>query len=232
MIIVRNRSGLWLILVVAAASACGCVSQRERSQAGAPARAPRIESLTPSSTAAGVSFMRQPSGASAVIVSGGNFIAGARVYYGASALDTTFASTAGLTAIVPAEIYEKPGRISVTVHNPDGQVSSAVTFEVYPFTGSAPILVSLQPAESIAGKAFNVQPNGDSALILKGKNFRPGIVAVFDGVVLDTTFADSSGGTAIVPSKLIHNPKTVPVQVKNPDGAISNVVSFAIRGAL
>jgi large repetitive protein len=85
--------------------------------------APTITSLSPPSAAAG-------SPAFTLTVTGANFLNGSQVFFGSTALTTTFQSSTSLTAPVTAALIANPGAIMVTVANPGGSRSAAATFTV------------------------------------------------------------------------------------------------------
>ena len=85
--------------------------------------APTITSLQPSSGTAGMA-------AFPLSVSGANFINGSQVVFGGTPLATTFFGSGTLNGAVTAALVSKPGPVSVTVVNPGGATSAAVTFQV------------------------------------------------------------------------------------------------------
>lgn len=80
-----------------------------------PARA--ILALSPSQSPAGVIFQKQPTGEAAIAVLGAGFAPGDTVAWGGRPLNTTFAHSRLLTAIVPPEVLGEPGEVEVTVEN-------------------------------------------------------------------------------------------------------------------
>src|SRR5207253_1243442 len=93
------------------------------SWAGAGPAAPTLTALTPSSTTAG-------GPAFTLVADGGNFVSGATVLWNGAARTTTFVSATQVTATIPAADIAAAGTAAVTVRNPDGQVSNALTFTV------------------------------------------------------------------------------------------------------
>ena len=89
---------------------------------------PTLSTLTPSSaTAGGPAFTLTADGA--------NFVSGATLLWNGAARTTTFVSATRITAAIPAADVVAAGTASVTVRNPDGQVSSAQTFTITPAGG-------------------------------------------------------------------------------------------------
>jgi hypothetical protein len=93
----------------------------------------------------------------------------------------------------------------------------------------APVITKLYPAESVAGRKFQVQLGDISAIAIAGKNFERGSKILFDGRPLDTAFGGPAAVTATVPDDLIARPAEIQVRVENPDGKASNAVPFKIR---
>ncbi len=81
---------------------------------------PTLTTLSPTSAPAG-------GAAFTLTVNGSNFINGATVYWGATALTTTFVSVTQLTANVPASLIANAGTANITVTTPVG-TSGALTF--------------------------------------------------------------------------------------------------------
>ena len=61
---------------------------------------------------------------------GTNFTNGATVVFGGTSLTTTFVSATQLTAVVPASLVAQAGTAGVTVVDPLGGVTSAVSFTI------------------------------------------------------------------------------------------------------
>jgi len=98
---------------------------------------PAIQALSPSQIAAG-------SAAFNLGIFGSNFVPGAVVTFGTTALSTTWQNSGALTAAVPATLVAQAGTIPVTVMNPGtgAGTSSAVNFAV-----TAPaVTVAVNPA--------------------------------------------------------------------------------------
>jgi hypothetical protein len=92
--------------------------------------APAIRSLHPEKTAAGVAFNVQSNGLSAMGVVGENFLPGLKLWIDGKPLETSFGGVDQLGAVVPPEIFARPGRYAVVVENPDGKRSPAKEFVV------------------------------------------------------------------------------------------------------
>ena len=85
------------------------------------------------------------------------------------------------------------------------------------------------PPWTRAGVAFQTQPSGESAMAIHGKGFRPGAVVSLGGTRLPATYGDRAWLTVIVPAPLYAKPGTLALRVENPDGGVSNSVTFEVR---
>jgi hypothetical protein len=204
----------WLVGILIWGSAC--VSREER-EAGSPA--PRVDRVVPDKVVAGQPFQVQPGGESAVAVTGENLIAGSRVRLNGEALATAWSEDGrSASAIVPPELFAEPGMYPLSVESPSGQVSNAIPFTVLPKTGPAPVVKRLYPETAVAGKPFNEQPGGKSALGVVGENFLPGAAIEIDGEAQETTFNNTDNVAALVPVKFTSKPRRLRITVRNPDG--------------
>ena len=89
------------------------------------AGAPVLTSINPSAAAAG-------GPAFTLTVNGSNFVSNSTVRWNGSDRTTTFVSSSQLTAAIPATDVASPGTVAVTVANPGGSTSNALTFTVTP----------------------------------------------------------------------------------------------------
>jgi hypothetical protein len=89
-----------------------------------------ISELFPPKTRAGTVFNRQPNGGAAMGLTGANFRQGVVVVFGGTPLETVFSDVDRLSALVPANLLEKPGAVHVVVRNPDGKASQPARFIV------------------------------------------------------------------------------------------------------
>lgn len=208
--------------------ATGCGTQQKPAEAPAAASAPKIDSLQPNYTSRKTPFNLQPDGQSALAVSGKNIPAGSILLWNGQPLKTSVGATF-VAASVPANFYETPGTVSITLKAGDsGQISNALTFTVYPTTGPAPQISNAYPAGTEPGKAFNVQPDGHSAFSVSGNGFLPGAALFFNGRKLPTAFGDATGVSGAVPAESFASAGSYPVWVVNPDGKQSNKLIFKV----
>jgi hypothetical protein len=94
--------------------------------------APAIAELFPDKAQAGKPFNVQPNGVVAMGLTGINFLPGAKISMNGKTLDTNFGNVDQLAAIIPPDVYAKPGKVQVVVTNPDGKQSPPKDFTVNP----------------------------------------------------------------------------------------------------
>jgi hypothetical protein len=92
----------------------------------------------------------------------------------------------------------------------------------------APRIEKLAPPSTTAGKGFQVQPSGESAVSVIGSNFTSASQICFNGKPAVTAFGGDTGLSAAVPAELYSREGTIAVTVVNADGRISNAVSFQV----
>ncbi|HXP85310.1 MAG TPA: IPT/TIG domain-containing protein [Bryobacteraceae bacterium] len=179
---------------------------------------PTIFSLTPSSTpAGGPSFNMTVSGSGFETV----FLNSSAVLWNGAALSTSYINSSELIAIVPASLIAFPGTASVTVVNPGGATSNAVTFTISQGSTQTPTLSSLNPSSATpGGPAFTLSVNGSY--------FQNGAVVQWNGSALSTSFTSTNQLSAFVPGSLIATPGSASITVVNPGGATSNTLTFII----
>src|ERR1017187_648140 len=181
--------------------------------------APVISAISPPSAPAG-------SNALALTVTGANFVgypaqnAQSIVSLNGVALASVFVNSGMLTATVPANLLSSPGQCTVQVTNPGGAASNTATFSVL-----APAISSLSSTSISAGSAA-------FALTVTGANYLSGSQVSFNGAALAATFVNSTTLTTTVPANLVTTPGVVNIQVVNPGGSLSNVVTFTVTAAL
>lgn len=206
--------------------ACACVSRQER-EVRSPS--PRLDSAVPAKVLAGKPFQVQADGQSALSVTGENFLRGSRIRLNGEVLATSVNDDGkSASAIVPPDKFAQAGMFPLSVESPSGAVSNAIPFTVLPQTGPAPVVERLYPDATVAGKAFNEQPGGRSALGIVGKNFLPGAVIEIDGESQQTNFNDTDNVAALVPEKFISKPRRLRITVRNPDGKRSETAELTL----
>jgi GT2 family glycosyltransferase len=89
-------------------------------------------------------------------------------------------------------------------------------------------LLRLHPSTCFTHAGFNVQPDGQSALVVKCERANPATVIVFDGVMLNTSYGGPEFLTALVGPELYAKPGSYPVYLLNDFGE-SNRVQFVVE---
>ena len=175
---------------------------------------PSLLSLSPNSaTAGGPGFT--------LTVNGSGFLAGSTVQWNGSPLSSTYVTGNLLTAPVAGALITTQGSASVTVLNPGGVTSNALTFTITPPT---PSLLSLSPNSATAGgPAFILTVNGFGFLTTS--------TVQWNGSQLSTNYLSANVLTSSVSSSLIASQNTAVVTVVNPGGVTSNALNFTINPA-
>ena len=138
-----------------------------------------------------------------------------------------YASSRHIAGRLPEGFLVGPATIRVTVENPGGEISNSVPLEVDPQASGLRIEV-LHPSGTIAGKPFNVQPSGESAIAVAGAGFEPNCTVQFNQRELKTTFGGTTLLTAFVPKEFIAQQAVIKVTVRNSEGVVSNEKNFTI----
>ena len=214
-----------LIPALAAVMLLSCVTEKEKNPALPESR---IERLVPDKVMAGLPFQQQPNGMSALSILGKNLVKGSRIKVNGMPLETASGDGTSLAALVPPELFAKEGTYVVTVETPDGRATNNLNWIVLPKSGPAPAINTLHPDTTAAGKGFNVQSTGVSAMGMTGANFLPGAKIYFDSTPLDTSFGDVDKLGAVVPKELFAKPGKIKVTVHNPDGKVSAAKEFIV----
>ena len=153
---------------------------------------------------------------------------GSRIKINGMPLETASGDGSSLAALVPPEIFAKAGNYIVSVETPDGRSTNTLAWMVLPKTGPAPEIRSIHPDTTVAGKGFNVQPNGISAMGMTGANFLPGAKILFNGKELETSYGGLDQLAVIVAPTEFAKPGKIKITVKNPDGKLSPPKDFTV----
>src|ERR1035441_10919436 len=145
---------------------------------------PSISNLSPNSaTAGGPAFT--------LTVNGSGFLVGSTVQWNGPALSTNYVSGTQLTASVSASQIASQGTASVTVLNPGGANSNAVTFTI---NAPTPSISNLSPNSATAGgPAFSFTVNGSGFLV--------GSTVRWNGSALSTSYVSGTQLAASVRSE-------------------------------
>jgi hypothetical protein len=172
---------------------------------------PSLSSLSPNSVTAGAPAL-------SLAVNGSGFASGATVQWNGSPLSTTYMSAGQVTASVPASLINTQGSATVTVVNPGGVSSNALTFTINP---PNPSLLSLSPNSATAGgTAFTLAVNGSG--------FLAGSTVQWNGSPITSAYVTGNLLTASVAASLISTQGSASVTVLNPGAIISNALAFTI----
>jgi hypothetical protein len=222
---VVNSTTITATLTIAANAALGTSGVRVNTYAGTSNTAtftvspqpsgPSLTNVSPNSaTSGGTSFT--------LTVNGAGFLAGSSVLWNGSYLSTIYISGNQLSSSVPANFIASPGSAGITVVNPGGSVSNALTFTINQQTSGTPTITSLSPNSTTpGGPAFT--------LTVYGSGFVNGAVVLWNGSPLSTTFQGSTTQlTASVPASLAVIAGTASITVVNPSGMSSNSIGFPV----
>lgn len=216
---------LSVVAVAAALALASCVTEKEKAPTLPEAK---IDRIVPDKVVEGQVFQPQPNGASALSVIGSNLVKGSRIKLNGMPLETASGDGTSLAALVPTAMYAKAGNYVVSVETPDGRATNALAWVVLPKTGPAPEIKSLHPETTAAGKGFNVQPNGVSAMGIVGANFLPGATILIDGKPMETSFGNTDQLGAVVTPGAYAKAGKYKVTIQNPDGKVSVPKEFVV----
>lgn len=152
-------------------------------------------------------------------VNGSGFESGMIVRWQGLNLITTFVSRNVLQAMVPAALIANPGAIEITVFHPGHGWLPPLSLAVQPAT--PPIIASLNPISAIAGSA-------EFTLTVTGSGFLGGAAVRWNATHLASALLGAGQLSAVVPSHLTANPGNATITVANPNGIISNAITFSV----
>jgi uncharacterized protein (TIGR03437 family) len=196
---------------------------------------PTIGSVSPNSaTAGGPAFT--------LTVSGSAYVSGSAAQWNGSALSTTFVGVAQLAASVPANLIASPGTANVTVVNPGGVASNAVTFTILPSSGPTILAGGVVNGASFAKAPAPVAPGSIAAIFGTALAGGTGSAPTFplpltmqntqvfvNGIAAPLFFVSPSQINAQVPWEA-GGASSLSVQVMS-SGAYSNFVSVPLASA-
>ncbi len=145
---------------------------------------PVISGISPASAIIGSSSLP-------ITITGSGFVSGSVVNFNTTSLTTVFGSATSLTATIPANLLTSVGTAMVTVSNPDGSVSSAVSFAIL-----SDLAISSVSPTSVAAGSPGVQ------LTVSGKGFVSSSKVNFGTTACPTTFGSSTNVNANVAAAL------------------------------
>jgi hypothetical protein len=179
-------------------------------------KSPVLTSILPAQAVAG-------SGDLTLTINGGELQNGAVLRWGTVTLTTTFVGSNQLTATVPAPCLANAGTATIHVGNPDGQASGTLSFTIA--APPPPAITALMPS--------HVSEGGPGlTLTVVGTGFQNGALIGWNAIGQATTFVDAFHLTIDVLAPMIAVAGTATIQVRNPDGQLSNQVTFRITPSL
>jgi sugar lactone lactonase YvrE len=177
---------------------------------------PIITSITPASVAACSPDFTMIVNGTNFLPSFPGFLEGSTVRWNGSSRTTTYVSPTQLNVFISASDLTAAGTASITVLNPNQQVSNA-----FPFSVLAPAINALSPTSaSEGGPAFQLTVNGN--------NFGPGMVVQWNGSDRPTSFVNSSQLSVAIPASDIARAGTASIAVINRNCVNSNTTFFSI----
>jgi trimeric autotransporter adhesin len=184
---------------------------------------PGIFTMTPTSVAAGTAQF-------SIQITGSDFTIGVQILFNGSARPTNVSSMNGvmqqqISGTIFASDVAMPGLAQITVVNPGGRMSNAMTLTITPGPNPVPSVASVSPASAAAGA------NGLQVTVT-GTNFVP-LSQIFlgDQLLQATKFDSDMQLEATIPVAFLMKSGQMPITVKTPEpgGGTSNPVSFEIR---
>jgi hypothetical protein len=154
-----------------------------------------------------------------ITIAGSDFKDGATVMWNGFGLLTRYAGPGSLVADVSAGRLTQSGEVLIRVRNPDLQESNSATLIV---RARAPVVTSVRPDTLIAGSE-------GTSITVAGSDFQNGAEVMWDGLDLQTQYADAGTLVADVPAERLAQPDAVAIRVQNPDLQQSNNVTLLVR---
>jgi hypothetical protein len=193
---------------------------------------PTITSVTPNSAAAGSNDVP-------IVVTGTKFVSptsnlssnykGTTIYLSLGAnltpfqIPTTVVNATTATATIPAAYLTTPRQISIYVVQPSNAQSNSV-----PFTVFGPAITAVSPT-SVTARPTPVALTVTGTGFLAAGSAAPGLSTILvNGTAVSTTVGSS---TSLSSSVVFATPGSIPVQVENPGGALSNTANVTVLPA-
>lgn len=177
---------------------------------------PQLTTLAPLSVLAGAS-------ATALEVTGGGFVEGSKIVFGATDLATTFTSSSQLSATIPPGLLTTSGSVPVTVvtPGPGGGTSPSISFTI---SNPSAAIQNINPSAAFVGSAA-------LQMTVNGGGFVSGSAVLFNGASLSTTYQSSTSLKAQVPASSLTAAGDFPIAVQNPapGGGVSAPVVFRVQ---
>ena len=172
---------------------------------------PRVSRITPQTTGTGAENLE-------VAVAGERFQRGASVQVQGQEVETRFASSTSLVAIVPSALFARAAELPLSVLNADGKASNALTLTVE----NGPLITRLSRGKIKAG-------GGVFELTVAGVAFKPGVILFANDIPLSTTFVNEGSFTARIPAEMTSQPGVLTLQARHPNGGRSNTAKLKVK---
>ena len=197
----------------------GASNVRVRNPKGELSRETRFLITTDPPAILAVDPPRIGTGASEVEISikGERFQAGATIQIGSETFPARFLSSNSLTTSLPDKFFGAATTLAISVLNADGNHSNQFNLTIE----NGPLITRLPRTKIKAGR-------GDTEITIGGVAFRSGATLYVDGVAVTTRFVDDASVVAVIPAELTAAPGKLSLQVRNPDGGRSNIVTLKI----
>jgi len=169
---------------------------------------------TPTASTLSPALIEEDGPGFSLLVTGAEFVPGSVVRWDGQDRPTTYVSSTALQATIDSTDILTPSTIPVTVFTPPpgGGLSSALSFEIYPFgqqVNPVPTLQSITPSIIIAG-------SGGFQLSVTGSGFTSASVVEWAGSARSTTFVSSTNLLATIPAADVSVNGSVAITVSNP----------------
>jgi hypothetical protein len=182
----------------------------------ATAAAPAISSISPNSVS-----MCSP--AFTLTVNGSGFDRDSVAYWNDTPLETTFISSAQLTAQIPAQLVDHYSISPITVRS-SGQLSNAVGLAAICYVAAS----FINPYEVTIGSP-------DTTITITGVNFSPRLTAIFtsadysETASLITHYISSTTISVVVPSRFLAVAGAGTLELWDPCGSCGAILKFGIK---
>ena len=154
-------------------------------------------------------------------VVGNNFVSTSQIKVGTTSHTTTFVDASHLTTQITSTEIAKAGTLSITVVNPNNQVSAPATLTV---NGTLPTITDISPSTATQGSA-------GFTMTITGTNFVNNTkVNIGTATPRNATFVDSQHVTVLIFPSDIDTAGAVPISVTTPapSGGTSNVLNLTV----
>jgi hypothetical protein len=154
-----------------------------------------------------------------LLISGSDFVPGAKALFNQIELVTIHVSSNELEARVTTDLLTEGGAAEVRVRNPKGELSSVAKFTI---TDDPPRASSISPQKTATG-AENLEVN------IAGERFQRGAKVLIESEAVETRFISALALTALLPAKFFNQARLLEARVMNEDGNLSNALVLEVE---